>query len=240
MIPNYSLGGRVLAWRRGIGVCLFGPLHLILTDVCLGHNLRSPDNDSKPGCALRDVKLGGIAAYERNSLLTNRMSGGFSLLTNLESNLREIELRVNGRRHQLTVAAHRTLLEALRDSLDLTGAKSGCDRGECGGVHRHCGGAGGVCLPDAGVAGGGPSGGDGGRVGERRWLPSIAGRLSGAGRRAVRVLHAGLPDGGKGPCWTAIWNRTGMRCAGPWRATSAGAMPMGPSLNRSWQRPGPW
>ncbi len=53
-------------------------------------------------------------------------------MTNLESNLREIELRVNGKRHQLAVAAHRTLLEVLRDSLDLTGAKSGCDRGECG------------------------------------------------------------------------------------------------------------
>ena len=45
---------------------------------------------------------------------------------------REIELRVNGTAYRLTVPAHRTLLEALRDSLDLTGAKSGCDRGECG------------------------------------------------------------------------------------------------------------
>ena len=53
-------------------------------------------------------------------------------MTSVGDNWREIELRVNGRLHQVTVAAHRTLLEVLRDSLDLTGAKSGCDRGECG------------------------------------------------------------------------------------------------------------
>lgn len=53
-------------------------------------------------------------------------------MNNPTANLRDIELRVNGRVHQLTVAHHRTLLEVLRDSLDLTGAKSGCDRGECG------------------------------------------------------------------------------------------------------------
>ena len=45
---------------------------------------------------------------------------------------RDIELRVNGAIHQLTTPAHRTLLEVLRDDLDLTGAKSGCNRGECG------------------------------------------------------------------------------------------------------------
>ena len=54
------------------------------------------------------------------------------MTTNPRSNEREIELRVNAKSHHVTVAAHRTLLEVLRDSLDLTGAKSGCDRGECG------------------------------------------------------------------------------------------------------------
>ena len=53
-------------------------------------------------------------------------------MTDPRSNLHEIELRVNGATHSVTSPAHRTLLEVLRDSLDLTGAKSGCDRGECG------------------------------------------------------------------------------------------------------------
>ena len=44
----------------------------------------------------------------------------------------EINLVVNNRRHTLQVAHHWTLLHLLREVLDLTGAKVGCDRGECG------------------------------------------------------------------------------------------------------------
>src|SRR5882762_170527 len=43
-----------------------------------------------------------------------------------------IRLTVNGRTQQLDVESRTSLLEALRDGLDLTGAKLGCDRGECG------------------------------------------------------------------------------------------------------------
>ena len=41
-------------------------------------------------------------------------------------------LEINGQAHNLTVPSHRTLLDVLREELDLTGAKRGCDRGECG------------------------------------------------------------------------------------------------------------
>ena len=44
-----------------------------------------------------------------------------------------IALTVNGRKLSLDVEANETLLDALRDKLDLTGAKKVCDRGECGG-----------------------------------------------------------------------------------------------------------
>ena len=44
----------------------------------------------------------------------------------------QICLEVNGEAHELTVPPHRTLLDVLREDLDLTGAKRGCDRGECG------------------------------------------------------------------------------------------------------------
>lgn len=43
-----------------------------------------------------------------------------------------IELRVNGRARRLEVAAHHTLLEVLRDDLELTGTKECCLVGECG------------------------------------------------------------------------------------------------------------
>jgi aerobic-type carbon monoxide dehydrogenase small subunit (CoxS/CutS family) len=43
-----------------------------------------------------------------------------------------VALTVNGKQRQLTVEPRVTLLDALRDQLDLTGAKATCDRGTCG------------------------------------------------------------------------------------------------------------
>src|ERR671935_2641754 len=43
-----------------------------------------------------------------------------------------ISLTVNGVRHHVDVEDRWTLVELLRDHLDLTGTKLGCDRGECG------------------------------------------------------------------------------------------------------------
>ena len=42
------------------------------------------------------------------------------------------ELTVNGKKHAMQLEPRVTLLDALRDSLDITGAKRVCDRGECG------------------------------------------------------------------------------------------------------------
>jgi aerobic-type carbon monoxide dehydrogenase small subunit (CoxS/CutS family) len=44
----------------------------------------------------------------------------------------DITLNVNGRAAQLSVTPGTTLLEAVRESLNLTGAKEVCDRGACG------------------------------------------------------------------------------------------------------------
>jgi len=43
-----------------------------------------------------------------------------------------IKLKVNDSQHELTVDPRVTLLDALRDHLQLTGTKKGCDRGQCG------------------------------------------------------------------------------------------------------------
>jgi aerobic-type carbon monoxide dehydrogenase small subunit (CoxS/CutS family) len=43
-----------------------------------------------------------------------------------------IELSVNGQTHALDVEHRDSLLDVLREKLDLTGAKRACDRGECG------------------------------------------------------------------------------------------------------------
>jgi carbon-monoxide dehydrogenase small subunit len=48
------------------------------------------------------------------------------------SKLVELSLNVNGVVHDVTVAPWRTLLEVLRESIGLTGAKRSCQEGQCG------------------------------------------------------------------------------------------------------------
>ena len=43
-----------------------------------------------------------------------------------------LTLEVNGSRHDLRIEPRVTLLDALREQLQLTGTKKGCDRGQCG------------------------------------------------------------------------------------------------------------
>jgi aerobic-type carbon monoxide dehydrogenase small subunit (CoxS/CutS family) len=52
----------------------------------------------------------------------------------------DISLEVNGTTHQLSVDPGVTLLDALRERLDITGPKKGCDRGQCGACTVHVGG----------------------------------------------------------------------------------------------------
>ncbi|MCX4996757.1 2Fe-2S iron-sulfur cluster-binding protein [Streptomyces longwoodensis] len=44
----------------------------------------------------------------------------------------DLTLSVNGEKYTLTVDHRTTLLDALRERLDLTGTKKGCDQGQCG------------------------------------------------------------------------------------------------------------
>ncbi len=55
-------------------------------------------------------------------------------LTNTEAMLNEIQvrLRVNNSTKPLTIDSRTTLLDALRQRLQLTGTKKGCDHGQCG------------------------------------------------------------------------------------------------------------
>src|SRR6202162_2597618 len=51
--------------------------------------------------------------------------------------LRDVEgvvlaLNVNGERAELLLPVHKTLLEVLREDMQLTGTKHGCELGECG------------------------------------------------------------------------------------------------------------
>src|SRR6266540_2308123 len=43
-----------------------------------------------------------------------------------------LTLMVNGEEREVVVPVHKTLLEVLREDLNLTGTKHGCELGECG------------------------------------------------------------------------------------------------------------
>jgi xanthine dehydrogenase YagT iron-sulfur-binding subunit len=48
------------------------------------------------------------------------------------SPLTSVTLKVNGQTHQLQLDTRTSLLDTLREHLDLTGSKKGCDHGQCG------------------------------------------------------------------------------------------------------------
>jgi xanthine dehydrogenase YagT iron-sulfur-binding subunit len=58
--------------------------------------------------------------------------GGAQGQANAAAALVAVSLTINGARHTLTLDPRTTLLDVLREHLDLTGTKKGCDQGQCG------------------------------------------------------------------------------------------------------------
>ena len=84
---------------------------------------------SQQGRARRDflAGTGGGAAVAALGLGSSQLARGQSATASSE-----ITLQVNGQSVTLQVQDHWTLVEVLRDQLDLTGTKVGCNRSECG------------------------------------------------------------------------------------------------------------
>lgn len=66
---------------------------------------------------------GQVAAREQEQITDEAVPG---------EGERRITLTVNGKTHTLNVPVNAILLDVLRDRLDLTGTKKGCDLGQCG------------------------------------------------------------------------------------------------------------
>jgi xanthine dehydrogenase YagT iron-sulfur-binding subunit len=81
---------------------------------------------------IRTMPDPGGNRYNREHLMDEPVSR--SRFREVVSKPREISitLHVNGERRTLSVAPWTTLLDALRERLQLTGTKKGCDHGQCG------------------------------------------------------------------------------------------------------------
>jgi xanthine dehydrogenase YagT iron-sulfur-binding subunit len=102
-----------------------------------------------------------------------------------ESATLSVSLTVNGRPRTIAVEPRTTLLDALRDTLALSGTKKGCDRGECGACTVHVDG--------------------------RRVLSCMTLAAMQAGRRITTV--EGLEEGGRlHPVQAAFIEHDGFQC----------------------------
>ena len=72
-----------------------------------------------------------LTVYEAVSILKlpNADTGN---LQGMDSKLKRIEIEVNGSTYNLLVEAGDTLLDVLREKLELKGTKQGCENGQCG------------------------------------------------------------------------------------------------------------
>lgn len=100
---------------------------------------RKPSERTKGGVTRRDfikgMGTGAIGTAVLPPLLGQTVptrKGGVPVYSR-----KSITLTVNGKKTTLEAAANETLLDVLRNRLELTGAKKVCDRGECGGCTVH-------------------------------------------------------------------------------------------------------
>jgi xanthine dehydrogenase YagT iron-sulfur-binding subunit len=92
-----------------------------------------PDDDHPDDPSRRSFVLGSAAAAA--AIVVSPMLGAAPETTEkryVDPSAIPVVLTVNGKRHELRLDPRTTLLDALREHLDLTGTKKGCDQGACG------------------------------------------------------------------------------------------------------------
>lgn len=81
---------------------------------------------------------GNFELSRRDVLKLGAAAGAAPLVANAQQNsadspvIDSVTLEVNGKSHTLKLDTRTSLLDALREHLQLTGSKKGCDHGQCG------------------------------------------------------------------------------------------------------------
>jgi xanthine dehydrogenase YagT iron-sulfur-binding subunit len=126
-----------------------------------------------------------VAASAGAAVAVTQLTGDDTRATSADIHQVHVQCTVNGATENLDVDPRTTLLDVLRDQLDLTGTKKGCDHGQCGACTVHVDG--------------------------RRVLSclTLAATLH---RRAVRTIE-GLADGDRlHPVQQAFIDHDGLQC----------------------------
>jgi xanthine dehydrogenase YagT iron-sulfur-binding subunit len=98
----------------------------------------------------------------------------------------EMRLNVNGRERVFNADVRTSLLDALRERLDLTGSKKGCDQGQCGACTVHIDG--------------------------RRELACLTLAVAAQGRRVITIEGLADLDGALHPMQQAFIDHDGFQC----------------------------
>jgi xanthine dehydrogenase YagT iron-sulfur-binding subunit len=91
-----------------------------------------PDDDEAPPDPSRRTFLIGSAVATAGAFVLPLVAEEPVAKSGPDPNAIPVSLDVNGRVHELRLDPRTTLLDALREHLDLTGTKKGCDQGACG------------------------------------------------------------------------------------------------------------
>ena len=91
-----------------------------------------PDDDDQPDDPSRRAFVLGSAAAAAAIVVNPILGSAAETAIKADPNAIPVALTVNGTRHDLRLDPRTTLLDALREHLDLTGTKKGCDQGACG------------------------------------------------------------------------------------------------------------
>ncbi len=87
---------------------------------------------SAAGTASLGLLAGCAPAQVRPAAARSPMPAAVASAGNVPGALATVHLDINGKRRTLAVEPRTTLVEALRDTLGLTGTKIGCNHGQCG------------------------------------------------------------------------------------------------------------
>jgi len=89
-------------------------------------------SDDLKGLSRRDLMRGSALIAAGVATIASPEAAAASAAPNSVPSLRTVRVEVNGVDHALQLEPRVTLLDMLRERLQLTGAKKGCNRGECG------------------------------------------------------------------------------------------------------------